>query len=197
MPWNEKKKSDMVFLRGSPPETPTGSKPTARALAFISSPIPDTVPAAKDASPHLAATNIIATINKKRQDIAKAAAAAAEELAALEATAGHGSRGHRDSEPSSPARLSCSRDRCSAAAIRQRVVQPTTGADGRAATCNIKHDTALTQSLSLSSTGACSDRQRQQRQQRQQQIRQPTTPRTSLSLSQYQSIPLVSSAARV
>ena len=69
------------------PETPAGFKPTARALAFISSPIPDTVPAAKDASPHLAATNIVATINKKRQDIAKAAAAAAEELAALEATA--------------------------------------------------------------------------------------------------------------
>jgi hypothetical protein len=45
------------------------------------------VPTAKDASPHLAATNIVATINKRRQDTAKAAAAAAKELAKLEATA--------------------------------------------------------------------------------------------------------------
>ena len=69
------------------PETPAGIKPTARQLAFIPSPIPDTVPAAKDVSPHLAATNIVATINQKRQEIAKAAAAAANELAELEATA--------------------------------------------------------------------------------------------------------------
>ena len=67
--------------------TPEGFRPTARQLAFNPSPIPATVPAAKNASPYLAATNIVATINKKRQDISKAAAAAAEELAELEATA--------------------------------------------------------------------------------------------------------------
>jgi hypothetical protein len=66
--------------------TPEGFRPTARQLAFIPSLIPATVRAAKNASPYLAATNIVATINKKRQDISKAAAAAAEELAELEAT---------------------------------------------------------------------------------------------------------------
>ena len=68
------------------PETPTGIKPTARQLAFIPSPIPATVFAAR-VSPHLAATNIVATINQKKQEIAKAAAAAANELAELEAPA--------------------------------------------------------------------------------------------------------------
>ena len=67
------------------PETPAGIKPTARQLAFIPSPIPATVPAAR-VSPHLAATNIVATINQKRQEIAKAATAAANELEELEAT---------------------------------------------------------------------------------------------------------------
>ena len=74
--------SDMPLL-----ETPTGSKPTTQQLASIPSPIPHTVPAAKDAAPHLAAANVVATINQKRQEIAKAATAAAGELAKLEATA--------------------------------------------------------------------------------------------------------------
>ena len=54
------------------PETPIGSKPTTRQLAFLSSPIPDTVPAAKNTTSSPAATQIIATINQKGQEITAA-----------------------------------------------------------------------------------------------------------------------------
>ena len=69
------------------PEIPIGSKPTARQLAFLSFPFPDTVPATKNTTPSPAATQIIATINQKRQEITAAATAAADELAELETIA--------------------------------------------------------------------------------------------------------------